>query len=235
MTRAGWIVLAMLAAAALAAVPPVAAMLGKPFLVGVFTRFAIYAVAAVSLDLVLGYGGLVSFGHAMFFAVGGYTVGIVGNHVTEGVPLLGWAGSNRALVVWPLAVAMSALLGLGVGVLALRTAGVQFIMITLAFGQLVFLLLSSASPYGGDDGLLIARRTEWPFIGRPGDAAFYWICLGLLGAWIGLLSRLVGSRYGLVLRALRQSERRVANLGYPALPYRLVAFTVSAAGMGLPR
>ena len=224
---------AALGVAGLASVPWLAAWLGKPFLVGVFTRFAIYALAAVSLDLAMGYGGMVSFGHAMFFAVGGYAVGIVASHVADDVALLGWAGSTQALVVWPLAMAAAALLGLLVGVLSLRTSGVQFIMITLAFGQLVFLLLSSASPYGGDDGLLIARRTEWPGLGRPSDAAFYWICLALLLAWAGLLARLVQSRYGLVLRALRQSERRVANLGYPALPYRLLAFTVSAAGMGL--
>lgn len=232
MRRAAWLPLVVLGLAGLVLVPWIAAWLGKPFLVGAFTRFAIYALAAVSLDLVMGYGSLVSFGNAMFFAVGGYTVGIIASHVADGVPLLGWAGSTQALVVWPLAMAAVGL-GLLVGALSLRTAGVQFIMITLAFGQLVFLLLSSASPYGGDDGLLIARRTEWPVLGRPSDAAFYWICLALLVAWVALMARLVRSRFGLVLRALRQSERRVANLGYPALPYRLMAFTVSAAGMGL--
>ena len=230
MRRWPWVLLLVLA---LALVPPVALWAGKPFLIGVFTRFAIYALAAISLDLVMGYGGLVSFGHAMFFAVGGYTVGIVASHVAEAAPLLGWDGSTQALVVWPLAVLAAALLGLVVGALSLRTRGVQFIMITLAFGQLVYLLLAAAAPYGGDDGLLIARRAEWPGIGRPNDVAYYYICLALLLAWLGLLSRIVGSRFGLVLQALRQSERRVLNLGLPTRPYRLVAFTLSAAGMGL--
>lgn len=233
MRRHVWLALALLGVLGLLMVPAVAAWLSKPFLVGVFTRFAIYALAAVSLDLVMGYGGLVSFGHAMFFAVGGYAVGIVGSHVAEGVPLLGWGGSTQALVLWPLAAGCAALLGALVGALSLRTAGVQFIMITLAFGQLIYLLLASASPYGGDDGLLLARRSEWPVLGRPDDRAFYYICLGLLGAWLFLMSRLVQSRFGLVLQGLRQSERRMANLGIPARPYRLLAFTVSAAGMGL--
>lgn len=225
--------LALLGLGVLLLVPQLAVWLGKPYLVGVFTRFAIYALAAVSLDLAMGYGGMVSFGHAMFFAVGGYAVGIVASHVAEAAPLLGWAGSSSALVVWPVAVLASSLLGLLVGYLSLRTTGVQFIMITLAFAQLVFLILQSLEPYGGDDGLLIAHRAEWPGLGRPSDAAFYYICLGGLTLWVGLLHRIVRSRFGLVLRALRQSERRVANLGYPARPYRLVAFTISAAGMGL--
>lgn len=232
--RRVWLaLLALLGLAVLLLVPQLAAWLGKPYLVGVFTRFAIYALAAVSLDLAMGYGGMVSFGHAMFFAVGGYAVGIIASHVAEAAPLLGWDGSSSALVVWPAAVLAASLLGLLVGYLSLRTTGVQFIMITLAFAQLVFLILQSLEPYGGDDGLLISRRTEWPGLGRPSDAAFYYICLGGLALWVGLLHRLVRSRFGLVLRALRQSERRVANLGYPARPYRLVAFTISAAGMGL--
>ena len=216
---------------ALLLVPPAAVAIGKPYLIGVATRLAIYALAASSLNLVLGYGGLVSFGHAMFFAVGGYTVGILASHLADGAPLL--PGSDQALVVWPLAMLAAAALGAVVGALSLRTAGVQFIMITLAFGQLVALVLSNASPYGGDDGLLIARRTAWPGIGRPSDAAFEAICATGLALWLVLTQRLVGSRFGMLLQALRQSERRVANLGYRATPYRLVAFTISAAGMGL--
>ena len=225
--------LALALLAGLAAVPPIAVALGEPYLLGVFTRLVIYAVAAVSLDLVLGYGGLVSFGHAMFFAAGGYVVGITASHVAEAEPLLGWAGSSQALVVWPLAMLCAAGLGLVVGWLSLRTAGVQFIMITLAFGQLMYVVLASASPYGGTDGLLIGSRLAWPVVGVPGNTQLYWICLGLLAAWFFVLHRLVRSRFGLVLQALRQSERRVANLGYAARPYRLTAFTISAAGMGL--
>ncbi|KAG0776985.1 hypothetical protein G6F22_012185 [Rhizopus arrhizus] len=124
----GLAVLILLPAAALAS--------GSPFLIGVVTRFLIYGLAAVSLDLVIGYGAMVSFGHAMFFGLGGYAVGIIAFHTAEAGPIFGWAGSNAALVVWPIALAVCALAGWIFGYLALRTRGVQFIMITLAFGQM---------------------------------------------------------------------------------------------------
>ena len=117
----------------LLALPGAAAATDTPFLIGVVTRFLIYGLAAVSLDLVIGYGAMVSFGHAMFFGLGGYAVGIIAFHTTEAGPLFGWAGSNAALVVWPIALAVCALAGWLFGYLALRTRGVQFIMITLAF------------------------------------------------------------------------------------------------------
>ncbi|MGV8617379.1 ABC transporter permease subunit, partial [Pseudomonas aeruginosa] len=122
----------------LLALPGAAAATDTPFLIGVVTRFLIYGLAAVSLDLVIGYGAMVSFGHAMFFGLGGYAVGIIAFHTTEAGPLFGWAGSNAALVVWPIAMAVCALAGWLFGYLALRTRGVQFIMITLAFGQMVY-------------------------------------------------------------------------------------------------
>jgi branched-chain amino acid transport system permease protein len=120
----------------LAAVPLIAHALHQPFLVTLFTQLAIYALAAVSLDLLLGYGALISFCHAMFFGLGGYVVGIVNFHLADGLPLLGGA-SNSALALWPLAALVCAAAGLVVGWLSLRTSGVQFIMITLAFGQML--------------------------------------------------------------------------------------------------
>jgi branched-chain amino acid transport system permease protein len=233
-TRRGLLMLAWLLplAAALAALPWIGEATGITWLVSVFTRFAIYALAAAALNLVMGYGGLVSFGHGAFFGVGGYVVGILAHHLSEGDALLG-AATSQAIVVWPLALVVAGLLGVAIGWLSLRTSGVQFIMITLAFGQLVFVLLVSLEYYGGDDGLLVPSRTALPWTDRPGAVDIYYAALGLLALWLVFTTRLVRSRFGAVLRGLRQSERRIASLGYPARPYRLVAFAISAAGMGL--
>lgn len=215
-----------------AALPQIQEATGVTWLVSTFTRFAIYALAAAALNLVMGYGGLVSFGHGAFFGVGGYVVGILAHHLSEGDALLGTA-TGSALAVWSLAVIVAGLLGVAIGWLSLRTAGVQFIMITLAFGQLVFVLLVSLEYYGGDDGLLVPQRTALPWTSRPTGVDVYYASIGLLALWLLFTARLVRSRFGAVLRGLRQSERRVASLGYPARPYRLVAFAISAAGMGL--
>jgi branched-chain amino acid transport system permease protein len=219
-------------AAVLVALPWIAQATGVTWLVSAFTRFAIYALAAAALNLVMGYGGLVSFGHGAFFGVGGYVVGILAHHLSEGDALLGGA-TGHALAVWPMAVLVAGLLGIAIGWLSLRTTGVQFIMITLAFGQLVFVLLVSLEFYGGDDGLLVPARTALPWTDRPGAVDIYYAALGLLAFWLWLTKRIVRSRFGAVLTGLRQSERRIASLGYPARPYRLAAFAISAAGMGL--
>ncbi|MGC3985167.1 MAG: branched-chain amino acid ABC transporter permease [Pseudorhodoferax sp.] len=139
----------------------------------------------------------------------------------------------QALVVWPLALACCGLLGAVVGYLALRTRGVQFIMITLAFGQLVYIVLMSLQVYGGDDGLMMQQRNVVPGIDLENPTAFYYLCLALLAAWTFVCARLVASRFGMVLQALRQSERRAVNLGAAPTPYRLSAFVLSAVGTGL--
>ncbi len=222
-----------LALAALMALPNLAAATGQPLLVSVGTRLAIYALAALSLDLALGLGGLVSLGHAAFFGVGGYTVGIAASTLAEGGTVLGWHGPPAALLAWPLAMLVAAAFGTAIGWLSLRTAGVQFIMLTLAFGQLVHLLLTSLVGYGGDDGLTIDSRAAWPLIGVPGPAAFFRICAAILLAALFAADRLAGARFGQVLGAVRQSERRAASLGYAPTPVRLAAFVVSATGVGL--
>ncbi|MCH1996319.1 branched-chain amino acid ABC transporter permease [Achromobacter xylosoxidans] len=217
----------------LVALPGAAAASDTPFLIGVVTRFLIYGLAAVSLDLVIGYGAMVSFGHAMFFGLGGYAVGIIAFHTTEAGPLFGWAGSNAALVVWPIALAVCALAGWLFGYLALRTRGVQFIMITLAFGQMVYFILVSLQFYGGDDGLMISQRNVLPGLNLENPLTFYYVCLALLTVWTLLCIRVTNSRFGMVLQALRQSERRAINLGVAPTPYRLSAFVLSAVGTGL--
>ncbi len=227
------LVVALCGLALFLAAPLIASLSGTANVLDVATRIVIYAIAAVSLDLILGYGALVSFGHAMFFSLGGYTVAIVAHHTFGGGPLLGWNGSNAALVVWPLALAACALLAAAVGALALKTRGVQFIMITLAFAQMVFFILVSLQAYGGDDGLLIDRRNELPLIDLSRPQTFYYLSLALLVLWTLLCASLVNSRFGMILQALRQSERRTVNLGVRPLPFRLTAFVISAVGAGL--
>lgn len=231
LSRRAWLGLGGLALLALT--PAIAALTGTPYLVNLVTRFVIYGLAAVSLDLVLGYGALVSFGHAMFFGLGGYVVAIIAFHATEAGPIFGWSGSQLAIVVWPIALACCGLLGAAVGYLALRTRGVQFIMITLAFGQMVYFVLMSLQVYGGDDGLMMQQRNQLPGLDFNQPVTFYYVCLALLTAWTLLCLRLVNSRFGMVLQALRQSERRAVNLGVAPTPYRLGAFVLSAIGTGL--
>lgn len=215
------------------AIPSAVEVSGSPALLGLANRILIYAIAAVSLDLIIGYGAMVSFGHAMFFGLGGYTVGIIAHHTFGGGPLLGWAGTNAALIVWPLALLVCALIAVVVGALALRTSGVQFIMITLAFAQLVFFVLVSLQIYGGDDGLMLERRNQLPLIDLARPQTFYYLCLALLVAWTAICASIVNSRFGLILQALRQSERRAINLGIRPFPFRLAAFVISAVGTGL--
>ncbi|CCH05617.1 branched-chain amino acid ABC transporter permease [Achromobacter xylosoxidans] len=216
-----------------ALVPALASATGEAFLVNLMTRFLIYAIAAVSLDLILGYGAMVSFGHAAFFGLGGYVIGIAGYHFAQGDTLFGWSGSQAALVMWPLAVACAALAGLVVGFLSLRTAGVQFIMITLAFGQMLYFILVGLVVYGGDDGLSIDARNTLPGLDLNGPVTFYYVCLALLAAWVLLCRRIVNSPFGMALQSLRQNPRRSTGLGLAPLRYRLTAFVLSAAGAGL--
>lgn len=218
---------------AFALVPFLSGITGNNTLEGLATRVVIYGIAAVSLDLIIGYGALVSFGHAMFFGLGGYMVGIVAYHTNMGEPLFGWEGSNAALIVWPLALAACVVLAAAVGWLALKTTGVQFIMITLAFAQMVFFILVSLQTYGGDDGLLIDARNTLPLIDTGNGTVFYYLCLALLVLWTALCTMIVNSRFGLILQALRQSERRAVNLGVRPLNFRLAAFVISAFGAGL--
>jgi branched-chain amino acid transport system permease protein len=221
------------AAALLALAPAIAAGIGQPFLVATCTRFVIYAIAAVSLDLILGIGGMVSFGHAAWFGLGGYVVAITAFHAQEGTTLLGLPGSTEALVVWPLAIVVTALVALPIGALSLRTSGIHFIMITLAFSQMLFYLFVSLKFYGGDDGLALARRNTLAGFDLRDATRFYYVCVAALVGWLALCAAIRRSRFGMVLAGCRQNERRMLALGYPVYRYKLVAFVVAAAGAGL--
>jgi len=224
-------------AAALALVPPLATALGEPFLISLFSRVVIYALAAVSLDLILGYGGLVSLGHAAFFGAGAYTVGILAFHAEDGSPVLDWplsiSGSTDALVTWPLAVLVAVVLGAVIGALSLRTRGMHFIMITLAFAQMLFYLFVSLEHYGGDDGLSLWSRSAAPGLDLSNATSFYYVCLALLAGYLVLCWRITRSRFGMVMQGARQNERRLRALGYPVFRYRWVCFMLGAAGAGL--
>lgn len=233
--RRRWLPLAGLLA--LAAIPAIAALADDPYLVTIFTRVVILALAATSLDFILGYGALVSFGHAAFLGAGAYTVGILAHHANAGTPLLpgvSWlSGTTAALPAWPLAVLAAALLALAIGALSLRTRNLYFIMITLAFAQMLFFGFTSLEQYGGDDGLIIWNRNTLPLLDTGNPTQFYYLCLAFLAGAVYLLRRMVAARFGRVLRGAAENERRMLALGFPVYRYRLAAFTIAGALGGL--
>ena len=225
---------AAIALAILVALPFIADAIGQPALTSLATRITILAIGAASLNLALGYCGLVSFGHAAWYGVGGYVVGIMYRHYVSGDPFLGLSiGSDQLLVTLPLAIVVSGVFALVLGALSLRTTGVQFIMITLAFAQMLFFFFVALKTYGGDDGLIVRRRNALPFVDTRDGATFYWVCLFFAVAWFALMSRIVKSRFGRVLEGIRQSERRMAAIGVSTYRYKLVCFVISGMGAGL--
>jgi branched-chain amino acid transport system permease protein len=202
--------------------PFAAEPLGGGYYVGLATRVMIYALAASSLNLVLGYGGMISFGHAAFFGAGAYTVAILAQE-----------GIVSALAAWPLAVAVSAGSAAAIGAVSLRTRGLYFIMITLAFAQMLYYFFVSLKAYGGEDGINLAARSEVPTLDLRDEAAFYLLVLALLAGCLYLLQRLAGSRFGSVLRGIRENEARMIALGFPTYRYRLVCFTIAGGVAGL--
>ncbi len=217
--------------------PLLADAAGEPFLTSIASRVLIYAIAAVSLDLILGFGAMVSFGHGAFFGIGGYTVGILAHHAYErtAVPFLpsDWTGTASALIQWPLAIVAAGLFALVIGALSLRTRGVYFIMITLAFAQMLYYFMISLPTYGGEDGLNLWERSSLTPLDLYDDWQFYYLTLALLLAFLALSRRLVESRFGMVLRGCKQNETRLQALGFPTYRYKLIAFTIAGMGAGL--
>ncbi len=221
----------------LVVLPPIASALDEPFYIGLFSRILIYALAAVSLDLILGYGGMVSFGHAAFFGAGAYVVGILAFHGVQETPFLGWPltmmGTDNVFISWSVAVLVSAGLAFIIGSISLRTSGVYFIMITLAFAQMMFYFFVSLEKYGGDDGLSLLTRSRFVGLDLRDDASFYYLCLALLIGFLFLCHRIVNSRFGMVIRGCKENERRMAALGFPTYRYKLICFVIAGAGAGL--
>jgi branched-chain amino acid transport system permease protein len=207
----------------LLAAPPLATMLGQPYYIDLVRRVMIFAIAAASLNLILGYGGLVSFGHAAYLGVGGYSVGI-----------LAFYGIHSGWLQWTLAILGSALVALVIGAISVRTRGIYFIMITLAFTQMLYYLGISVEEYGGDDGLRIKVKSQFSgLLDLEDPVTYYYLVLALLLGVIYLVHRLVNSRFGMVLRAARSNEARSRAIGFSPYPYQLAAFVLSGALCGL--
>lgn len=222
-------VLAVLALLAL--MPVIGPALGQPFYVSVFARVMVWAIAAVSLNLILGYGGMISFGHAAYLGIGGYTIAILSD-----------AGIDNGFIQWPIGIAASALAALIIGSICLRTRGLYFIMITLAFGQMIFFLAVSSNRYGSNDGLPMYGRSE--FVIRLGDGAktgidfndattMYYAIFGLLLLSLYVVHRIVNSRFGMVIRGANSNETRLSAIGVPVYRYKLVAFVISGVICGV--
>jgi branched-chain amino acid transport system permease protein len=216
-----WILLALLVL--LAAVPPVAAYFGQPFYLDLLRRVMIFGIAAISLNLILGYGGMVSFGHAAYLGIGAYAVGVLAHH-----------GIDNGWLQWALAIGASALVAAAIGSLSVRTSGIYFIMITLAFTQMLYYLGISIEEYGGDDGMRLNVRSQFSgLIDLNDPTSFYYLVLAILALFLYLSRRLVNSRFGLVLQAARSNEARTRAIGLSPYPYRLVAFIISGAMCGV--
>jgi branched-chain amino acid transport system permease protein len=203
--------------------PFLADAIGESFLLVVATRIMIFAIAALSLDLILGFGGMVSFGHAAFIGIGAYAVGIMaGAGITDYVP--------QALV----AVGASALFALVTGAISLRTKGVYFIMITLAFGQMAYFFMVSLSAYGGDDGLTLASRST--LAGHAvlaSDRGFYYGVLAVLLGFFLLARALIASRFGRVLRGIHDNPERMRAIGFSPFRYQLAAYCIAGTMAGV--
>jgi branched-chain amino acid transport system permease protein len=222
-----WLTIRNVCVAALVAMlvllPAYSETTGDTFMMTLFTRIVILAIAAVSLNLIMGFGGMVSFGHAAYLGIGGYAVGILARE-----------GIDSGLVQWPLALLLSGLFALGVGALSLRTRGVYFIMITLAFAQVVYYIANGLDRYGGDDGLTIQSRSEFGgLIDLSNQTFFYYLCLALLFATVYLVWRMVNSRFGLVIQGARSNDRRMRAIGFPTFRYKLVCFVIAGVICGL--
>lgn len=198
-------------------------LIGEPFYTRLASRILIYAICALSLDLILGYGGMVSFGHAAFLGIGAYTVGILGYH-----------GISSAWIAWPAAIIAAGVAALLVGAVSLRTAGAYFIMITLAFAQMFYFLFTSLETYGGDDGMAMWSRNQLgSFLDINGNTPFFYLVFMVLLVVLYLSNRLVKSHFGMVISGSRENEERMLSIGFATYRYKLVCFVIAGAIAGL--
>lgn len=208
--------------AVLAAVPAYAVYNDNIFIMTMMTRVLINAMAAISLNFILGYGGMVSFGHAMFFGLGGYTVGIMAFH-----------GITNGLIQYPIAMLFSALVALAVGALSLRTRAVYFIMITLAFAQMIYFVGVGLEVYGADDGMTLKASTRIGPLDTANRVQLYYLSFALVLGMLYLTYRIVNSRFGMVLQGAKANDTRMQALGFPTYRYKLAAFVIAGALCGL--
>lgn len=209
-------------AAILFLMPYFATVFDEPFWLDLLIRFMIFAIAAVSLDLILGYAGMISFGHALYLGLGAYVVGILSHH-----------GIHSGFIQWPVAILVCALVALPFGAIALRTSGAFFIMITLALAQMMYFVGTSLYEYGGDDGMALRTRSQFAdLIDLYNPVHFYYIVLAALAVVTLVSFRMVHAHFGRVLRGVRINENRMKAVGYPTFRYKLAAFVISAAMCG---
>lgn len=226
----GWVT--VVAMVLLGVLPPLFFLTGNAFYLDLATRLTILAIAAVSLNLILGYGGLISFGHAAYLGLGAYAVGVPAHHwLYGGLETLGLATTN-GLVQIPLAIAVTALFALITGAICLRTRGVYFIMITMAFAQMVYYAIVSIEEYGGDDGLVIDARSELPGLSLDDPLQLFGLSYLSLVAALLLVRMITRSRFGMVLQGAKGNEERVVMLGFNVYAFRLTAYVISGAMAG---
>ncbi len=211
----------LLAAIAFALVPPIASWTGQSYFIDFFTRVMIFGTAAVGLDLLIGYAGLISFGHSAFIGLGAYAAGILS---AEGV--------RDIAVSLPAAVAAASLFAVVTGLVCLRTRGAYFIMITLAFGQMAYFIAMSLASYGGDNGLSLNRRnTVFGFDILKSDTSFFYFALAFLIVVSFVCHTLLDARFGRVLRGAKENETRAVSIGFNVQRFRLTAYGI-AGGIG---
>jgi branched-chain amino acid transport system permease protein len=202
--------------------PLIAPALNLDFYVSFVRRVLIFALAATSLNFILGYGGMVALGHAAFFGAGAYVVA-----------MLSVQGVSQALIAWPVAMLVAGALAFVIGLISLRTRGVYFIMITLAFAQMVFYLFISLRQYGGEDGLNLMGPSLLPGLNLADDRTFYYVVLVVVLACLWWLNRLINARFGQALQGIRENESRMEALGYPVFRIKLLAFVIAGLMAGL--
>lgn len=219
-SRRTWVTL--MGFAMLAVTPIAASVFDYPFALDLAMRLMCLAMAAVSLNLILGYGGMVSFGHAAYIGIGAYAVGIPAYYEL-------YSGFLQV----PIAVGVAALFALLTGIVCLRTKGVYFIMITLAFAQMLFFVIVSIEEYGGDDGLVIDTKSEFAgLLDLEETTTLYYVIFVSLVAAVYLVKRVVASRFGRVIEGARQNETRMQSLGYNTFRYRLICYVLAGALCG---
>ncbi|WP_138421901.1 branched-chain amino acid ABC transporter permease [Maritimibacter alexandrii] len=225
-------IITLVVMALLAVLPPVFYLTGNAFYLDLATRLTILAIAAVSLNLILGYGGLISFGHAAYLGIGAYAVGIPAHHwLYGGLESLGLATTSGYVQI-PLAIGVAALFALVTGAICLRTKGVYFIMITMAFAQMMYYAIVSIEEYGGDDGLVIDTRSELPFIDLDDPLQLFGLAYVSLVVAMLIVRMIVNSRFGMVLRGAKGNNERVVMLGFNTYLFRLTAYVIAGAMAG---
>jgi branched-chain amino acid transport system permease protein len=208
---------------ALIALPPLMSALNQPFYIDLLRRVMIFAIAAISLNLILGYGGMVSFGHAAYLGTGAYAVGI-----------LAFYGVSNGFLQFAVAIGASAVVALAIGSISIRTSGIYFIMITLAFTQMLYYLGISLAEFGGDDGMRLKAKSQFGgLLDLKDPVVFYYFALALMILSVFIVYRIVNSRFGMALRAAKSNEARTRAMGLSPYPYRLAAFVISGAMCGL--